>query len=573
MAQPPWTQINAPKQSLDIQQQKFQTGLDLHRQGKLSNAAKLYEEVIFYNRKHFGALHLLGVICAQTGQFERAVELISKAIKIDPRNAEAYYNRGIALKELKRHGDALASYDKAISLKRNYTEAYYNRGIVLLELFRFEDALASNDKAILLKPEFAEAYNNRGNALKELRRYEDVLVSCDKAIALKPDYAEAHINRGIALKELRRLDEALASYNRAIAIKPDHPEAYSNRGRALQDLKRLDEAFASYDRAIALKPDYAEAYLNKSLCLLLRGEFSEGWKLYDWRWKQKESISKPLFTDKPSFNFEDRKRVLVWAEQGVGDEIMFASILSELGNLCAKLIVQVDARLIPLFSRSILQDVLFFPKNSVVPQDLYDQQLPMGSIGKYLRNDEASFIQSRFGYLKADSRRSDDIRSFLTINGRQRICGISWRSKNEKTGMSRSLTLNNFLESLSVRDYSFVSLQYGDTDEEISNAKAELGIDVISCGQVDNFNDLDGLASLIQACDVVVSIDNTTVHLAGALGKDVRILLTRIPDWRWQLDRDDSPWYASATLYRQSDDGDWANAFAKIRADLHSLAA
>ena len=570
--QPPWAQTIGLKQSLVALQKKFQSGTELHRQGKLADAAKLYEEVTFYDRKHFGALHLLGVICAQTGQFERAEELISKAIKIDPRNAEAYYNRGIALKELKRHGDALASYDKAILLKRNYAEAYYNRGIVLLELFRFEDALASNDKAILLKPEFAEAYNNRGIALKELRRYEDVLVSCDKAIALKPDYAEAYINRGIALKELRRLDEALASYNRAIAIKPDYPEAYSNRGRALQDLKRLDEALASYDRAIALKPDYAEVYLNKSLCLLLQGKLSEGWKLYDWRWKQKELTQKPPFPDKPPFNLEHRKNVLVWAEQGVGDEIMFASLISEFRNLCAKLIVQVDARLIPLFSRSISQDVTFFPKNSVVPQELYDQQLPIGSIAKYLRNDEASFIESRFGYLIADSERTNEIKSFLSNKNRHKICGISWRSKNEKTGESRSLMLNSFLRLLFMGKYEFVSLQYGDTGEELIKAKAELGIDVLSCDQVDNFNDLDGLASLIQACDVVVSVDNTTVHMAGALGKDVRILLPHTaPEWRWQLNRKDSPWYSSATLYRQGADGDWESAFNEIKSDLQTV--
>lgn len=243
------------KQPLDVQRQKFQAGLDMHRQGKLSNAAKLYEEIIFYDRKHFGALHLLGVICAQTQQFERAVDLISKAIKIDPKNAEAYYNRGTAFKELKRYEDALVNYDKAISLKRDYTEAYYNRGIALLELSRFKDALASNDKAISLKPEFAEAYYNRGIALLKLSRFEDAIVSYDKGIALKPGYAEAYNNRGTALKGLKRFDEALASHDKAIELKPDLAEAYSNRGNTLKELKRLDEALPSYNKAMEMNPE------------------------------------------------------------------------------------------------------------------------------------------------------------------------------------------------------------------------------------------------------------------------------------------------------------------------------
>jgi tetratricopeptide (TPR) repeat protein len=396
----------------------------------------------------------------------------------------------------------------------------------------------------------------------------DALASYDKAIALKPDYAEAHCIRGTVLKELKRYVDALASYDKAIALKPDYAEAYNDRGTALRDLKRLDEALVSCDKAITLKPDYAEAYLNKSLGLLCRGEFGEGWELYEWRWKIEKTTSKPLLTDKPAFNLKDWKRVLVWAEQGVGDEIMFGSMISEFRHSCTQLIVQVDARLISLFSRSISNDVVFLPRKSLIPQERYDQQISMGSLGRYLRNDEASFYKSRFGYLKADSGKTNEIKKFLTIDNRRKFCGISWRSKNEKTGDSRSIKLNDFLEFVSMNDYSFVNLQYGETDAEIKQARAELGIDVINYDKVDNFNDLDGLACLIQACDVVVSVDNATVHLAGALGKDVRILLPRASEWRWQLDRDDSPWYASAKLYRQSDDGDWASTFAKIRTDL-----
>ncbi len=281
MARPSWTHTIAAKKPLDAIQQKFQVGLNLHRQGKLSEAAKLYEEIVFYDRKHFGAHHLLGIICGETRQFERAAELISKAIKIDPKNAEAHFNCGIVLKELQRYEHALLSYDRAISLKQNYPEAYYNRGIVCLELSRFEDALASNDRAIFLKPDFAEAYSNRGMALKELERLDEALANCDMAIKLKPNYAVAHQNRGFVLKELGRLEEALASYNNAIKLKPDYAEAYGNRGVALWKLNRAAEALANYNKALELKPDYAEVYSNRGMALWELKRFDEALASYD----------------------------------------------------------------------------------------------------------------------------------------------------------------------------------------------------------------------------------------------------------------------------------------------------
>jgi tetratricopeptide (TPR) repeat protein len=590
-------------------QDLFQRALERHQSGHLKDAEQLYNKILQEQPSHGEAIHLLGLIGFQQRDYVKAISLITRAVEIDPGFAAAHYNLGRCyeqveenekairsynrslslkpddvdcylglgnvLKELKRFDEALESFDRAIALNPKFVEAYNNRGNVLKELERFDEALESCDTAIALDPKFVEAHNNRGNVLKELRRFAEALESCDRAIALNPKFVEAHNNRGIVLQELKHLDEALASYDRAIALNPIFVEAHNNRGNVLKALKHLDEALASYDRAIALESDYAEAHLNKSLCLLLQGEFNEGWKHYDWRWKTKrkkkeEFTSIRPLTDKPTFSLQDRKRVLIWAEQGVGDEIMFASTIEEFGNLCDKLIVQVDGRLIPLFSRSISHDVSFFPKNSVVPQDLYDQQIAMGSIGKYLRNDEASFVRSRFGYLKADSKRTGEIRSSLSNKSHRKICGISWKSKNERSGDRRSLTLNSFLRLLFMKEYEFVSLQYGEIEEELRSTKAELGVEVISCGQVDNLKDLDGLASLIQACDVVVSIDNTTVHLAGALGKDVRILLPDVPDWRWQLDRKDSPWYSSATLYRQGADGDWTSAFNEIRSDLQT---
>ena len=249
----------------------FQEGLSSHQQGQFVQAMAAYEQVLSMQPKHFDALHLLGVVAAQTNNPLLAAELIGKAIEINPNSAQAYSNRGNALQELKSLDDALASYDNAIALKPDFTEAFNNRGTALQELKRPSDALASFDKAIALKPDYAEAFYNRGTALQELNRLEDALASFDKAIALNPVYAEAFNNRGTALQELNRLDDALASYDKAIALEPNYATAFYNRGTALQELQRLGDALASFDKAIALKPDYefllgTKLHMQMNLC-------------------------------------------------------------------------------------------------------------------------------------------------------------------------------------------------------------------------------------------------------------------------------------------------------------------
>jgi protein O-GlcNAc transferase len=249
-------------------QVKFNKGLALHQQGKLSEAETIYEEVLQQEPSHFHALYFLGAIAVQTSRAERAIRLVRQAIGLDAKVAAAHGILGFALQELNRPEEALASYETAIALKPDYADAYNNRGNALRDLKRPEEALANCEKAIALKPDYVEAYYNRGNALQDLKHPEEALASYQKAITLRPDYAEAYNNCGNALHDLKRFDEALGNYNKAIELKPDHVYAYNNRGLVLRDLKRPEKALASYEKAIALRPDYAEAYNNRGLVLL-----------------------------------------------------------------------------------------------------------------------------------------------------------------------------------------------------------------------------------------------------------------------------------------------------------------
>ncbi len=255
------------KKALPIREsQAFQRAVQLHQQGKLDEAEKVYRTILAKQPKHFDALHCLGALRYQQGRNSEALDYFSTALKAKPTNVAAASNLGLAHATLGQLEEALASYDRALALKPDYAVALgllNNRGNALRRLKRPEEALASYDRALALKPDYADALNNRGNALSELNRPAEALASYDKALALKPDCAETLSNRGNALGELNRPAEALASYDKALALKPDYAETLNNRGNALRRLKRLDEALASYDRALALKPGYAEALINR----------------------------------------------------------------------------------------------------------------------------------------------------------------------------------------------------------------------------------------------------------------------------------------------------------------------
>jgi len=611
-------------------QAKFTEGLALHQQGKLADAARIYEEVLQQQPNHFDALHLLGVIALQTRRPERAVELIRKAIGLNgkvaaahsnlgnalknlkrieealasydraialkPDYAEAYNNRGNALKdlkrperlasydraialkpdyaeahnnrgnalmELKRPEEALSSYDRAIALKPDYAEAYYNRSIALTDLKRLEEALASYDRATALKPDYAEAYNNRGNALKDLKRPEDALASYDRAIAMKPDYAEAHNNRGDALVELKRPEEALSSCDRAIALKPDFAEAHCNRGNALTELKRPEDALASYDKAIELRPDFAEAHWNQSLCMLLMGRFEQGLRQYEWRKKRAEplgirSFPQPLWLGEENIK---GKTLFVYWEQGLGDTIQFYRYAKLVEALGAKVIMSVQQPLRGLL-KQISPTVQIIGPNEV-PTD-FDYHCPLLSLPLAL-GTTLETIPAERQYIKADEELRSVWSARLPPRTKPRI-GLVWSGGTVyKSDHDRSTELKTFLPILST-DADWICLQKEVRQKDLAVLRQVGGITYFG----DDVGDFSNTAALLDLMDLVITTDTNIPHLAGAMGKPVWLLLSYNPDWRWLLDRNDSPWYRSARLFRQQQIGNWAGVIDQVKSELRS---
>jgi tetratricopeptide (TPR) repeat protein len=537
-------------------------GNALQNINRLEDALVSYEKAIAINPNYAEAYSNLGVALQKLCRFSEALACYEKAIAINPNYAEAYANLGNAFKILKRLDEAIASYDQAININPGYFEAYSNRGNVFQDLKCHDEAILSFNCAIAINPEYAEVYSNRGISLRDLNRLDEALASYERAIAINPNYVEAFSNRGIALQNLNRLNEALTSYDKAIAINPNYFEAHVNRGNVLKDLKQLDEALASYDRAIAINPFYAEGYWNKSVVKILNGDYLDGWKLYEWRWRKEPLIHFYRTYHQPLWLGEqliDGKTLLIYPEQGYGDYIQFIRYIKLIEKLGALVILELPAELISIIS-SFKGNFSIIENGNKLPD--FDYHCPIMSLPLAFKTTIKT-IPAEVPYLYASTDRKKKWQQQLGTKIIPRV-GLVWSgSINHKNDFNRSISFETFgpLFNLPVE---FHCLQKEiRTNDEIaleSNSKIIIHTDLLI--------DFSDTAALIETMDLVISVDTSVSHLAGALGKPVWILLPYAPDYRWMLDKNDTPWYPTAQLFRQSKIGDWVSLINQIRDEL-----
>jgi tetratricopeptide (TPR) repeat protein len=555
-------------------QQTFQKALALHQSGRIDAARTLYREVLAAEPRHFDSLHLLGLTTVQSGETEAGVALIRAALMVRPDVAEACYNLGNALLTLKRPAEALDSFNRALQINPSDAQCQFETGNALNDLKRTDEAILRYDEAIRLDPRYAEAHNNRGIALKDAGRFEEAVTSYDTAIALRPRYAEAHSNRGNALKELARFEEALACHDRAISLKPDYAEAHYNRGNVLGDLKRYEAALGSYDQALILRPDYAEARHNKALLLLGRGRLREGFELYPARWQTASFVGGNFRGKVPRWDGRTQQgQLLLWGEQGVGDEIFHASLLPLVPQDGIRITVAADKRLHAIFRRSFPYASVIDSSTLAMQKDAdYTAQAPVGDLGGILGLDAEMLAARQTSFLRVDEARRETLRKAPGFPERGPVVGLSWKSSNKKFGAEKSLRLSDLAPILSVPGVSFVNLQYGEVAAEIAEAREAFGISVHEVQGLDVFNDIDGLLALIDACDVVVTTSNVTAHLAGSIGKKAVVLVPAGKGclWYWQGGSNDL-WYPSLTRLAQQRVGDWGGAIAAAARHLTEL--
>lgn len=456
-------------------------------------------------------------------------------------------------------------------------ESYFNFGVMLQDRNEFDEAISFYIKTIKIKPNFVEAYYNLGVAYQEKGLLNEAIACYQQVLEMNPNHEKASINLGISLKETGQYEEAAEHFEKALQIKPDYDIAYYNLGNISYFSGRFEEARQFYERAVSINPQYAEAHWNIALINLLLGNYKEGWKGYDWRLKiedhsyQDSCFSQPLW-DGSSLQ---EKSLLVYAEQGVGDEIMLASCITDIIFQSDNCIVECDKRLVQLFSRSF-PGAMFFerigPDNTCPPEaSKADIKIAMGSLPKFFRPDISSFSRNK-SYLFPEPQRLAIWQKRFHELGKGLKVGISWRGgRYHYIRKMRSIPLEKWEKLFALSEVNFINLQYGDCATELNEAKEHLGITIYDWEDADPLRDLDNFAAEIAALDLVVSVDNATVHMAGALGIPTWTLLHFSPDWRWMLSREDSRWYPTLRLFRQQTQGDWEPVLERVREELETL--
>lgn len=566
-------------------------------------AEHFYRQILQSRPNDSAALHALGVITYQSGNYREAIELVSRAIANDPQNAQFHNTLGLVFEMLGEFEQAAAAYQKAVSLKPDYAEAYHNMAIVFQSQGRYAAAAETCKQAIRFRPDYAEAYNTMGFALEQQQRYAEAIESYQQAVRLKPDYAEAHNHLGMVLCKQRRAAEAIESYKHALQADPDYAEAYNNLGIVLKDQDqfaeaikyfeqalRLDpdfaeahynlanslrdegrcaEALAGYERAMALKPDYTDAQWNRSLTLLLRGDFIEGWKEY----RRRRNAELKNFTDQhcgaktrwDGSSFEG-KRLLVHYEQGLGDNIQFARYLPMIKARGGTVIFETLGPLMGLL-RNLpgVDELIEFRQNEKpsVDFDIYASLMNAPSLlGTTLQT-----VPADVPYIFADPAKAAHWRDMLA--GLDFKVGIVWAGSSiHGNDRYRSSKLQYFAPLTKIEGVRLYGLQKGQAAAQMEESAGVVPIINIS----KFFDDFTDTAAAIENLDLVISVDTSVLHLAGAMGKPVWALLPFAPEWRWMLSRTDSPWYPTMKLFRQDAWNGWDWVFRRVAEELRIAA-
>jgi tetratricopeptide (TPR) repeat protein len=538
----------------------LQDALTQHRQGQLAAAEKGYARILKSYPDQFDALHLLGLLKLQTGKAGEAQRLIGAALRVNPSSADALANFGLVLTALRRPAEALASFEKALAIDPDHFEALANRGNVLLDLDRAEEALVCFIRVLAREPNHVPARVNRGNALLALGQPEAAVREYDDALRVSPGDPKALMNRATALFRVGRYADAIAGYDRLLALVPAHAEALSARGQALQAAGRHHDALESYAKAIARAKDFAHAHFNEALALLTIGEYGRGFAQYEWRWKRagivRRSPGKPLWLGEYPLG---RKTILLEAEQGLGDSIMFIRYAPLLAKAGARVIIEAQAELKELLA--VLDGVTVVARGETLPP--FDVHCPLGSLPLACKTTLAS-VPAPIPYLQASAARLERWRGRLAALPGKRIALAFAGNADHINDRNRSIALERLRPLLATPGASFISVQRDVREGD----RALLGDRTLITDLGAELADFSDTAAVLALADLVITVDTAVAHLSGALGRPTFILLPFWPDWRWTLDRATSPWYPDARLFRQGADGDWDPVIERVKAEL-----
>jgi tetratricopeptide (TPR) repeat protein len=549
--------------------QALQTALDHHRAGRLAAAEAIYREILAAQPDHVDALNLCGVLAHQLGRLEVASDLIGKALSLSPRFAEAHNNLASVLLAKGELSQAEAHYRRTIALAPGHVGARVNLGNLLWQTRRFADAAKACRAALRLAPGMAEAHNNLGNALKDLGDAAGARASYRQAVALNPAYAAAHSNLGNLLCDLGEPAAAIEHYRQALALEPGFADYHMNLGNALRDIARLPEAISCYEQALTLKPAFGDAQWNLALARLVGGDFARGWPAFQKRWQTRRLAAHRRSFAVPPWDGSDPagRTILVHAEQGMGDVIQFCRYLPLLRARGARTVLLIDGAWRRLASLLRSLDGVDLLALDLADAGAFDLHCPLLDLPLRFGTELAT-IPARVPYLAAGPARAD-WRARLAGDGTPRI-GLVWAgNRNNTRDRLRSLELELLLPLLALPGLRWFGLQVGDGRDDLETRRMPPGFTDLG----PELHDFADTAAALAELDLTISVDTSVAHLSGALARPTWVLLPAAPDWRWLLERTDSPWYPTARLFRQPAAGDWASVAARVAEALTALAA
>ncbi len=587
---------------MDQIDEQLQEAIKCHQNGDLDKAEPIYMKMLEAQPDNLDALFLLGTLSFQKLDFGKAVSLLNKALVISPESAEIYNNLGNVYREQGITDKAIACYLNALTLKQDFAEAHNNLGVAWTNSGKFAAAGASFKKAVHICPEYSEAYNNLGNAYLEQGMFDQAVPCFQKAITVKLDYMEAHYNLGIAFYEQGRYDEAIARYEhaielnpkyaevynnlgvvlnvkgrveeaitnfeRAVSIKPNHVDAYYNLGNAFWAIGKHDDAIKSYGKALEFDPDHTEARWNMALVLLLTGNYKKGWAEYEVRFDRKKPPPRNFEQPKWDGSPLEGKTILIHAEQGFGDTFQFARFLPLVKAKGGNVIFKCQKELSPLLKNCKGFDSIIESLDNGACPVKFDTHMPLLSLPGQLQI-ELDNLPAEIPYIFADPELENEWQTKLQHDNAFKV-GIVW-SGNQTFAyqIDRECSLADFEPLSQITGVALFSLQKGAGAGQALNPLDGMKIKNLD-KDIKNFSDT---AAIINNLDLVISVDTAVAHLAGALGKPVWALIPYAGDWRWMLDREDSPWYPGMRLFRQKTSGNWKTVISRVTGELEKLVA
>ena len=500
------------------------------------------------------------------GDYKNALITCDAILKIDTNHIDALNMTAIILMQSKKFEVAIIILNKLISLSKKNSIYYYNRALAYRGLNNLEQSQENYELSIKQDPNSIPSIINLGNLFQEQERHEEAIIQYKKAIMINPNDEKIYNNLGLSYFGMNLYENALEEYKKAINLNPKYEEAIFGLGNSYDKIGKPDEAIKELSKVITMNPNHARAFINLAFIQLALGNFMDGWKNYGWRFK--EEINRESVLANLNIPLWDQSKkiqnILVIAEQGVGDQILFYSLLNELLDFNLSVTVMIEYKLLSLFQRS-MPKIQFIERGIKIDEAEFDAYIPMCDLGKMFRKELSDFEKVRSHYLTADYKKIKKIKFKMSKNKLK--CGISWKSNNAIMGKGKSFELEFLEPLLKNQNIQFINLQYGDVNHDLSHIKNKYQTDILDTSDIDNYEDMEGLAALIDSCDIIVTSSNSNAHLAGALGKETYLILPKANSliWYWEHKMDKiSQWYKSINIFNQAMTNQWADPISKI---------